>query len=53
MKKRVTPWNLTLQLEFYSQIVADLRPAYNGLNLDRGRSAFIKAFSNKIACEEI
>lgn len=41
------------QLEFTPEIVADLRPAYNGLNLERGRSAFIKAFSNKIACEEI
>ena len=41
------------QLEFTPAIVSSLKPAYHGLNLDRGRSAFLKAFANKIACEEI
>ena len=41
------------QLEFTPEIVASLKPAYDGLNIDRGRSAFLKAFANKIACDEI
>ena len=41
------------QLEFTPAIVSSLKPAYHGLNLDRGRSAFLKAFANKIACEEV
>ena len=41
------------QLEFTPAIVSSLKPAYHGLKLDRGHSAFLKAFSNKIACEEI
>ena len=41
------------QLEFTPEIVASLRPAYDGLNIDRGRGAFLKAFANKIACDEI
>ncbi len=40
------------QLEFTPAIVSSLKPAYHGLKLDRGHSAFLKAFSNKIACEE-
>ena len=41
------------QLEFTPEIVASLKPAYDGLNIDRGRGAFLKAFANKIACDEI
>ena len=41
------------QLEFTPEVVASLRPAYDGLNIDRGRGAFLKAFANKIACDEI
>ncbi len=40
-------------LEFTPEIVSSLKPAYDGLNIDRGLAAFIKAFANKIACEEI
>ena len=35
------------QLEFTPEIVASLKPAYDGLNIDRGRGAFLKAFANK------
>ena len=41
------------QLDFTPEIVSCLKPAYDGLNLERGRSAFLKAFSNKIACDEM
>ena len=41
------------QLEFAPEIVSSLKPAYDGLSQDRGLVAFIKAFSNRIACEEI
>ena len=41
------------QLEFTPEIVASLKPAYDGLSLDRGRDAFLKAFAKKIACDEI
>ena len=41
------------QLEFTPEIVASLKPAYDGLNIERGRSAFLKAFASKIACDEI
>ncbi len=41
------------QLEFTPAIVSSLKPAYNGLSLGRGHIAFLKAFSHKIACEEI
>ena len=41
------------KLEFTPEIVSSLKPAYEGLNIDRGLAAFIKAFANKIACEEI
>ena len=41
------------QLEFTPEIVSSLKPAYDGLNLERGRSAFLKAFAKKIACDEI
>ena len=41
------------KLEFTPEIVSSLKPAYDGLNIDRGLAAFIKAFANKIACEEI
>jgi flagellar biosynthesis GTPase FlhF len=41
------------QLEFTAEIVSSLKPAYDGLNIDRGLAAFIKAFANKIACQEI
>ena len=40
-------------MEFTPEIVASLKPAYDGLSLDRGRSAFLKAFANKISCDEI
>ena len=54
MKKQVSDVSLKLrQLEFTPAIVSSLKPAYHGLNLDRGRSAFLKAFANKIACEEV
>ena len=41
------------QLEFTPEIVSSLKPAYDGLNIDRGLSAFVKAFANRIACDEI
>ena len=41
------------QLEFTPEIVSSLKPAYDGLNVDRGLAAFIKGFANKIACDEI
>ena len=41
------------QLEFTPEVVASLKPAYDGLNMERGRGAFLKAFANKIACDEI
>jgi flagellar biosynthesis GTPase FlhF len=41
------------QLEFTPEIVSSLKPAYDGLNIDRGLSAFVKAFADKIACDEI
>ena len=41
------------QLEFTPEIVSLLKPSYDGLSLDRGLAAFIKAFANNIACEEI
>ena len=41
------------KLEFTPEIVSSLKPAYDGLNIDRGLAAFIKAFANKIACQEI
>ena len=41
------------QLEFTPEIVSLLKPSYDGLSLDRGLTAFIKAFANNIACEEI
>ena len=53
-EKTVNSVSLKLrQLEFTSEIVSSLKPAYEGLNLDRGIGSFIKAFANKIACEEI
>ena len=41
------------QLEFTPEIVSSLKPAFDGLSIDRGRGAFLKAFANKIACDEI
>ncbi len=41
------------QLEFTPEIVSSLKPAYDGLNIDRGLSAFVKAFANRLACDEI
>ena len=41
------------QLEFTPEIVSSLKPAYDGLNLDRGLSAFVRAFADKIACNDI
>jgi flagellar biosynthesis GTPase FlhF len=41
------------QLEFTPEIVSSLKPAYDGLNLDRGLSAFVRAFADRIACDEI
>ena len=41
------------QLEFSPEIVSFLKPAYDGLNLKRGVSAFLKAFAKKIASDEI
>ncbi len=41
------------QLEFTPEIVSSLKPAYDGLNLDRGLSAFLRAFADKIACNDI
>jgi flagellar biosynthesis GTPase FlhF len=53
-EKTVNSVSLKLrQLEFTTEIVSSLKPAYDGLNIDRGLAAFIKAFANKIACEEI
>ena len=53
-EKSVNSVSLKLrQLEFTTEIVSSLKPAYDGLNLDRGLSSFIKAFATKIACEEI
>ena len=53
-EKTVNSVSLKLrQLEFTTEIVSSLKPAYDGLNLDRGLSSFIKAFATKIACEEI
>ena len=41
------------QLEFAPEIVSALKPAYDGLNIDRGLSAFVKAFADRITCDEI
>ena len=41
------------QLEFTPEIVSSLKPAYDGLSLDRGLSAFVRAFADRIACDEI
>ena len=41
------------QLEFSPEIVSALKPAYDGLNIDRGLSAFVKAFADRITCDEI
>ena len=41
------------QLEFSPEIVSALKPAYDGLSLDRGLSAFVRAFADRIACDEI
>ena len=41
------------QLEFTPEIVSSLKQAFDGLTIDRGRVAFLKAFANKIACDEI
>ena len=41
------------QLEFTPEIVSSLKPAYDGLNIDRGLSAFVRAFADRIACDEI
>ena len=40
------------QLEFSPEIISALRPAFDGLNLERGKAAFLKAFSTKIGCDE-
>ena len=40
------------QLEFSPEIIFSLRPAFEGLSLERGKSAFLKAFSKKIACDD-
>ena len=41
------------QLEFSPEIVSALKPAYDGLNIDRGLGAFVKAFADRITCDEI
>tara|TARA_X000001036_G_scaffold365334_1_gene349787 strand:+ start:1484 stop:2635 length:1152 start_codon:yes stop_codon:yes gene_type:complete len=40
------------QLEFSQEIVASLQPSFEGLSFDRGKAAFINAFSSKVAYEE-
>ena len=40
------------QLEFSPEIIFALRPAFDGLSLERGKTAFLKAFSKKIGCDE-
>ena len=41
------------QLEFSPDIISVLRPAFDGLNLERGKAAFLKAFSKRIGCDEV
>ena len=41
------------QLEFSPYIISMLRPAFDGLNLERGKAAFLKAFSKRIGCDEV
>ncbi len=40
------------QLEFSPEIISALKPAFDGLNLERGKAAFLKAFSKKVGCDE-
>ncbi len=40
------------QLEFSPEIVTSLQPAFEGLSFERGKAAFINAFSKKIAYDE-
>ena len=37
------------QLEFSPEIIFALKPAFEGLSLERGKAAFLKAFSKKLA----
>jgi flagellar biosynthesis GTPase FlhF len=41
------------QMEFSSEIVSNLQPSFEGLSFERGKAAFINAFCNKIAYEEV
>tara|TARA_B100000963_G_C22624747_1_gene671738 strand:- start:1912 stop:3078 length:1167 start_codon:yes stop_codon:yes gene_type:complete len=41
------------QLEFSPEVISSLKPAFEGLSVERGKAAFLKAFSYKIACEEV
>ena len=40
------------QLEFSPEIIFALKPAFEGLSLERGKAAFLKAFSKKIGCDD-
>ncbi len=40
------------QLEFTPEIVTSLQPSFEGLSFERGKAAFINAFSKRIAYEE-
>jgi len=41
------------QLEFSPEIVSNLQPSFEGLSFERGKVAFINAFSKRIAFDEV
>ncbi len=41
------------QLEFSPEIVKSLQPSFEGLSFERGKAAFINAFSKRIAYDEV
>ncbi len=41
------------QFEFSPEVIMSLKPAFEGLSIERGTASFLRAFSKKIACEEV